>query len=190
MVSLNLDRSWISSDEDENDNDYDGEDQDDDKGICCKWKKPERGEPLPICLEKTPLEVKTCENMGKVANFKLMDENKDCAGSLKIIFTGSCVKYDGEGFYEPRKFPALPSGDIKIWQIMRDSGITIIKCNGEEVATIDPYTDSSIYDSAKKEWKKNNVKFVKFCQYDEATKTYRNSPDRGNLLFSFIFSCL
>ena len=114
--------------------------------------------------------------MGKIANFKFLDENEDCAGSLTISFDGHCVTYNGKGFIEPKNFPKLPSGDVKVWQIMRDSGITIIKCNGEEVATIEPYTDSNIRDSAKSSWKKDNVKFIKFCDLDEATKEYRNTP--------------
>ena len=134
---------------------------------------------IPICLKKTPVEVRTCEYMGKVANFKFLDENKDCAGSLKIMFSGDCVKYTGKGFIETKRFPTLPSAQTKVWQISRDYGITTIKCNGNKVAEIDPDNDSNIMNYAKSSWRKNSVKFIKFCEYDESTKEVRNVPDVG-----------
>ena len=147
--------------------------------LCYRWKKPASHKPLPICLTKTPVEVKTCEYKGNVASFKFLDENKGCAGSLKIRFGSTYVQYSGKGFIETRKFANLPSGKTKVWQIIRDSGITIIKCNGKEVATIDPYMDSNIKSYAKNSWMKNKVKYIEFCHEDTASKLFRNYPHDG-----------
>lgn len=156
----------------------DGNDNSGSETLCTKWKKPVATDPLQVCLKKTPVELRTCQFMGNLASFLFLDKDKNCAGSLKIIFNGDCTKYTGKGFIEIQKFPTLPYTQTKVWQISRDNGITTIKCNGEKVAEIDPDNDSNIMHSSKSSWRKN-VKFIKICQYDEATKEYRNAPEVG-----------
>ena len=116
--------------------------------------------------------------MGRIAEFQFLDENKDCAGSLKITFCDDCVKYTGDGLFETKELHDVSTGGTKVWEISRKSGVTLIKCDGEEVAEIDPSNDSNVLESGKSAWMKN-VKFVEVSQYDEASKKYRNSPSNG-----------
>ena len=157
-------------------NSYDDQNNDGGSTLCTRWKKPAVGEPIPICLSTTPVELRTCENMGRMAKFRFLDENKEDAGSLTILFVRHPM-YLGDGFIRPVNFESLPDSETKLWTITRNGGITRITCNGEDVAKIDPYSDSNIRDSKKGIWTKGDVKYIVFSQQDQATKEFRNSPN-------------